>query len=365
MKNTQEKLFDVTNVESFTKNGKFYSVVISKDNAKCDCGAFRNNRKEPCKHITSVAYENNIDLTSKFPRSESAVGFGKSLLKSAIQKAVRRGDHEKAVRCAKTLLEDDPVECTRRLAVIVLEDVILHPKYDKLVDTIKKLAKKDYRLTSDEKSLIISMVNDIAKTKWRDDFHDVINEDVGKGSYFMISEIAEEERKLVEAIVYRSKIGGMKSDVAMLKDHAMAWAFRFSSGKSNIDKLRRAFPEEKIKYSEVDFATESDILPEAVDFHCSPIINIIIKKEESKKLIESLYPGSDPADVLKRVIWKLRSAVSTKIKVTSKTPVDWFTAKDRTVYDNDRTKFVEIHERLREDMDAISMWFINKSKKTT
>ena len=56
-----------------------------------------------------------------------------SVLKSAVQKAVRRGACGPARRCALALLHAQPAECLRRLAVIAVEDATAHPATPLLV----------------------------------------------------------------------------------------------------------------------------------------------------------------------------------------------------------------------------------------
>ena len=56
-----------------------------------------------------------------------------SLMKSATQKAVRRNKPESAVACVRLMGSLDPIGAARRMAVIALEDAILHPDYDLLL----------------------------------------------------------------------------------------------------------------------------------------------------------------------------------------------------------------------------------------
>jgi hypothetical protein len=58
----------------------------------------------------------------------------KRVLKSGLQKAIRQCQPEQAMRIAKSFLEVDAKDCLRRLPVITLEDVMLHPEMDRLMD---------------------------------------------------------------------------------------------------------------------------------------------------------------------------------------------------------------------------------------
>lgn len=65
------------------------------------------------------------DLISRFNRSPKAPAFDCSagLAKSILQKSVRRGEHDVALRAAATLLAEAPDQLWRRLAGIAMEDV--------------------------------------------------------------------------------------------------------------------------------------------------------------------------------------------------------------------------------------------------
>ena len=68
--------------------------------------------------------------------------WGRAILKSAIQKAVRRGEVEKAIRCAKGLMELEIVQFLHRITIIVMEDVILHPDCALALDALERGEKK-------------------------------------------------------------------------------------------------------------------------------------------------------------------------------------------------------------------------------
>ena len=71
-------------------------------------------------------------LLPEWPSNASCTGAGgcQSIpyLKSHLQKCVRKGLAPQAVATTKQLLKLNVVECVRRLAVIMVEDVVLHPQ---------------------------------------------------------------------------------------------------------------------------------------------------------------------------------------------------------------------------------------------
>jgi hypothetical protein len=97
------------------------------------------------------------------------VPFSKGVLKSATQKAIRRGEVEKAVRCTKSFLELDELDCLRRSMIWPIEDVILHPSYNELAKLTNKLSQKgSVPLTEEEKTKVLTIVGDFARCEYRD-----------------------------------------------------------------------------------------------------------------------------------------------------------------------------------------------------
>lgn len=74
--------------------------------------------------------------------AKALVPFSQSLLKSAIQKSVRRGDVDKAVRAAKSLITLSETDALRRLMIIPIEDGILPPDYDKYAAMLTRVSSK-------------------------------------------------------------------------------------------------------------------------------------------------------------------------------------------------------------------------------
>ena len=93
----------------------------------------KTNEGKPC--VTSVRLVTNVcqgaektPMTSKInSESSSPNSLTPGVLKSALQKAIRRGKCAEAARLAHALLTANPAEALRRLLVICVEDALLHP----------------------------------------------------------------------------------------------------------------------------------------------------------------------------------------------------------------------------------------------
>lgn len=302
---------------------------------------------------------------------KALVPFSPSLLKSAIQKSVRRGDVDKAVRTAKSLLTLSETDALRRLMIIPVEDCILPPDYDKLAAMLTKIsAKGSNPLTEEEKTVALSIIADAARCEWRD--LDVGNpDDLGK-DYVMQPVKGSKENDLIDALLYRSRIGGTKWDFWMLSGMARAWNKRFAEGIWTAEKLKQYSTGEVVKWSDVPYATVDDIMLETVDMHCSGLLYLLLKIDWIKDLLRKEIPaskrgwlGSDIRDLnlLEQIIWCMRSSLNPKkniweTQVGKDQSVSWLWA-DKVpeeiwpVYEN-------IMQQIQEETDNISRWVIRQ-----
>lgn len=307
----------------------------------------------------------------KKDRVKALVPFSPSLLKSAIQKSVRRGDVDKAVRAAKSLIQLNEVDALRRLMIIPIEDCILPPDYDKYAAMLMKVsAKGSVPLTEVEKTLALSIIADIAKCEWRD--LDVGNpNDEGK-DYAMRPVQGNKENDLVNALLYRARAGGSRWDIPMLNQMARVWNKRFAEKTWDIEKLKQYFTGNVIEWKDVPYATADDIMLETVDFHCSGILYILLKIDWIKELLRKEIPfnrrdwlGGDVSDhnLLEQIVWCCRSSINYKkniweTQVGKDQPVSWLWADD--VPKGMWPVYKHITEQIKEETDNISRWLISK-----
>ena len=293
----------------------------------------------------------------------SQIPYSASLLKSAMQKAVRRGDVDKALSCTKSLLDKDPRACLRRLMVIVLEDGLLLPNYTELAVLTDHIRLKGSSLTEQDKTLVLTMVADLTRCEYRD--FDKNNPDYTED--YKVAKLEDDELALVNAINYRVKIGGYKGDLDMLRNYARIWQKRFGEGTWNVDKLKGYFSGEVAEYGDTPYATNEDIPIEAIDFHCSSIGRILLKKPYVSQMIDKAMPNDtrgwagewqSDEDMLNKVVWCLRSGVNFKKVVWTNEPVEWLLEDNipQDLWDDFRT----IYSRIQDELDNLAHWYLNK-----
>jgi hypothetical protein len=360
---------EVIKIESFSEIGVIYEVDKKKET--CSCPHFQKGKVRYCKHLKKVLgifdkEKNEKDIFDKEEAKRIAirksVKFSESILKSGMQKAIRRGETDKALVCAKALMKINESDFIRRLCVIVLEDVILHPDYDKMVEILKKTGKKNSYFTDEDKDFLINIVYDLAFCKYRDEFIDINQDDKECDG-----EMTEKEYALYRAIKYRAAVGGMKWDTNMLEKFARIWKYRFVNKKISVDDLKGYYRlkdynvSDNLPYSVVrDEITVDDIILESVDFHCSAVLKIMMKKPDVIKLINEEYPCYDIHEILRKIMWRYRSGYSTKIQIESKEVVDWFKLKNDEFDENHRVKMDRINNYVKGEEDSIAMWFLKK-----
>lgn len=234
----------------------------------------------------------NILLRSELPSGPAPAsfktGYTPSLLKSAIQKSVRRGHAEAACTAALALWRLSPVDLVRRILVIPIEDVCVHPALPVLAWLAMALPKGF--VPSDAHLLVaLSVVRELCGCPWQDVLKDPdyggeydgsaaeaaviafqLRQSHGRGKATSDAVRGGESHKatslaavpvavaghpavslclplspegldglncvdpsassLVRAILVRAAYGGMTGDVAMLKRAGVRWAKRLASG---------------------------------------------------------------------------------------------------------------------------------------
>lgn len=172
-----------------------------------------------------------------------------SLLKSNLQKAVRRMDSYVACQSLIELIRISPMELLRRLPIIMIEDVTVYEQITILVWLM--MAGVNYLLSIRDVDTLLQITEKLCETL--DYFPDV------KSSYVSLSDIREIPALM--AVYYRREYGGMKGDMILLAEALTYY-------KEQPDKILSFEFKEKSSYCQKDGYTV--IMAEAIDFHCYP-----------------------------------------------------------------------------------------------
>ena len=191
--------------------------------------------------------------SSDFPPVEFIVP--PALLKSNLQKAIRRRLSEIAVTTALALLQSSPVEFIRRLGVIFIEDVCATP--DMVLVVWLMVADKYYKLSSRDIWILLNVVHRLSREEGF--LEDTIWETCKKT--YTLAELLKtgNSSDCVLAIKLRQMYGGMKGDMNML-DNAVAYYLEHPIPSS----------QPMIFMDSKEVSLKLYIIDDAIDFHCYP-----------------------------------------------------------------------------------------------
>lgn len=345
---------------------KRYNVAGSR----CDCPCFTEKGWNFCKHVAAVQLvkagraqavtEEEIAKRKAPAKTGAKEGPNLSLVKSALQKNIRKGRAEAAVRCALTMIELKPVDFLRRLPLIILEDVILHPEYDRLVSLLETTTKFN-PLGSEDIEFLVRVVWEVAHCQVRDAWCTVDRD--GAVDERSISSakgnLGGKAAALIDAILERKRRRGMKVDMEMLRQYAAEWSDRFWQDEGKwIKVLVDAYKVDPCPSAEsFGKLRRSDIPVESVDFHCSPILSILAKKDYLRVLCQELFPGKKVKETLQNAMWMWRSSPNLKLDLATGKEFEMW------VWDTDGES-AQLYKRIaaiaKSESDNVSGWWISK-----
>lgn len=235
--------------------------------------------------ILSSEYVTVVDLQNQKQQKkpynlEPEYIYSTSILKSNLQKAMRRQYIDPCLSTVFQLLKQDTVELLRRLPVVILEDSQYnHYTYTHLI-WLMIAHSKGYQLTEEDVQLIMDATATALMSDYRYD----------------LQLEPKEEQKYAECITsyvviqLRAIYGGLKGDQTFLKRLALR----------SVD-FQDIAEEKKSQLFEVDlkkiepFNPVCHVIQQAIDFHCCPYI---------LEHIQQLEPSSqEESNKLKEVIW--------------------------------------------------------------
>jgi len=238
------------------------------------------------------------------------------LLKSALQKCVRRQKSQSAVRIAYQLIFQDINAFIRRLPVIMMEDAVLHRCFPKVVWWMIAISK-GWKLSWENIVELLKIVYIISESPYHDripSFKDdkALIEPVAHFVGFLLQEVKIHEvfRTQIGSLILRALYGGMKGDVLFLYAFAERWCERFTFTRwSEIwepyIRIDTTIDIETLLASSRFDLLDEDKISEAIDFHCFP---------QMIKDVHHVFPHFSHDDI-KSSIWYHRSGIYTKIYI--------------------------------------------------
>lgn len=219
------------------------------------------------------------------------------LLKSNLQKAIRRCNVSAALSSTIVLLEKDPIAFLRRLPILFVEDVCLLDSFPIVIWLM--MSDSEYKLTNKDKWILLDIVQNLCNQ-----MHYYDDSEVGNNKYEPPALQDQPHCNELLSIYYRTLYGGMKCDIQLLEG-ALHYYFenpgeiRATNFTSALDLL----PNKLI------------LIPESIDFHPFPFIIKAIQEQilEQQLNLEqeqiSKQEQITESDI-KRYIWFAESAIN-------------------------------------------------------
>ncbi|VEU44115.1 unnamed protein product [Pseudo-nitzschia multistriata] len=192
------------------------------------------------------------------------------VLKSILQKSIRRRKPLPSVRVASELADKSLGDLLRRLPIIILEDSTLHPSFPFLV-WLMMADSKNYHLPLFLLKRVLGIVFEMASCRWQDSLkvheqqkinhNDESTTDIPSEltlaclhNYKTVSKFSDDnalstqsgtefclsnDELIVWSILMRGQYGGMACDIKMLKGYAALWHQRFFSIQTIPEKTKK------------------------------------------------------------------------------------------------------------------------------
>jgi hypothetical protein len=276
MQTKLNKYFSI-NTEYSGKHKKCFIYDLAKSNAIFEVEPLATD-EFIVKKLGISLYIRGATQDYEFPALQTDAAM--PLLKSNLQKAIRRGINTVAMASALAIWQLDPIELVRRLAIICIEDVCVMDSYPVLIWLM--MADTNYKVGSNTIYFVLKLVNWLCNCNETFD-----NSYVSNGTIYTHESLQDNKRHdVLLALYYRQKYGGMKGDMEMLSNAISYYSINYK----HIVKM-------DVCDIDCDFEDGLEILDAAVDYHPFPWIldNISKKTGLNKSLIQEFIWFSESA----------------------------------------------------------------------
>ena len=195
-----------------------------------------------------------------------------TFLKSNLQKCIRRGLAEKAVKTAYHMIKINLNEFLRRISIIILEDITLHQAYSTVVWLTAATSSKK-NIFKPNKYIIdwlLGFVNLLCHIE------DYDNAGKNNKTYDLIE---LNDNDLLYSLQFRRSYGGMSCDMKMLDYFTDLWFKRFSNNEKCDETEIELIDSNNIKDLEFEEWKLEDDNCVGIDFHCAPYIITNLQKK--------------------------------------------------------------------------------------
>lgn len=190
----------------------------------------------------------NFNSINNLPINSTYI-FDIEILKSNLQKAVRRKLLEVSLSTAYTILVQDKTHLLRRLPIIALEDSTINFQDLTYLVWLIVADSKGYKLTNYDINRILSIVESITLNEYRDY---IDNDSESKyNSFEKYNNYDKDFINFYNSVFIRLEFGTMEGDIKWLKNMANEWFKRITKKNGEIDYYLTKIP--KASFKEYNF----------------------------------------------------------------------------------------------------------------
>lgn len=225
--------------------------------------------KEPFYKDNSIIVLQAIrGASSKYWKSSIQYIYNEHILISNFQKTMRRKNIDACLATALQLLGQNAPVFLRRLAVVLLEDSLLHESLYSEIVWLMLAVSKGYMLTVADVQLIVDAIITALETDYR---YDLMKESADNLQIDTLS-------ANWVAIHLRAAAGGMKFDAAFLRRLAKRIAdLRVDTNYYSVDNFA------------LEFNPSEHMLLEGIDFHCCPWLLEEFEEFDKEEVKEAIW----------------------------------------------------------------------------
>lgn len=225
------------------------------------------------------------------------------MLKSLLQKCIRRGYEKQAVQAAKHLIQLDISCFLRRLCVIMIEDVTLHESFSTLTWLVSAVSK-GYQITNKQLNWLLGVVQYLSKEISIEPISNQLSDPTNRQLILKLSNDLTSKNQVLLSLMFRLSYGGMKNDIDMFYQSLNIWL--------KLPNIPKNDSIEPVDFLTIEALDRNQIISCCADYHCYPMI---IQR------INLLFPHFTIEEI-KRCIWECSSRLNfrknQKISQTSK-----------------------------------------------
>jgi len=216
-------------------------------------------------------------------------------MKSLLQKAIRRGNKNVAVKSAFHFIKMDTLAFLRRLLIIMIEDVIIHESFNTILWLMIVISSDNkYRIKNYMVKYLLGVILVLTTTKKKlliKDSYDTFD----LITFLNNIESNHPNKNIINSLCLRKEYGGLKSDMLLIEKYVQ-YLYNNDNSKYYNTKIRPI--ELMIQNLNLD-----DWIFEAIDFHCD------------KKIIEYIHNKYGYSEKkIEKIIWHNSSKINYREK---------------------------------------------------